>query len=406
VQTIKQAHKQGLLLKAEDEEAFLHLMAAYMYVEILWNSVTTKSDKWSHQIETRLLAVNDLKDPHIEIKNAPARPRVEISQPLLKANITEVMMGPKADDDAKAKVRKILDDNGLAGVPVTAASAAQDGASLDRTRRHSRRGRSAASIRARCLVTTSMARPKASAARLAAELLLEHVPAGNRTCGRPVFVRRPRDALTAKNPYQFALPSEAALRPTSASGSTTRDASRQRAVFGHLADFYGAFVDAHHRIAESLFVALSQKSSFRGGARLAYGSTKSYYGIQVIQRGGDIVVVQRGSIEIVEEGFHLSAALRSEGSAGGSRRLHGVDAGRRVRLLFRSTRLLDRCFLLPVGLFGFLFLGRIVATSRLALRSHVTSPPSRLPTKPQPCLQLLVQMIGFGQAIQRFAVVG
>jgi hypothetical protein len=33
-------------------------------------------------------------------------------------------MGPKADDDAKAKVRKILDDNGLAGVPVTAASAA------------------------------------------------------------------------------------------------------------------------------------------------------------------------------------------------------------------------------------------------------------------------------------------
>jgi Protein of unknown function (DUF2971) len=110
VQTIKQAHKQGLLLKAEDEEAFLHLMAAYMFVEILWNSVTTKSDKWSHQIETRLLAVNDLKNPHIEIKNAPARPRVEIPQPLLKANITEVMMGPKADDDARANVRKILDD--------------------------------------------------------------------------------------------------------------------------------------------------------------------------------------------------------------------------------------------------------------------------------------------------------
>ena len=81
VQTIKQAHKQGLLLKAEDEEAFLHLMAAYMYVEILWNSVTTKSDKWAHQVETRLLAVNDLKDPHLEIKNAPARPRVEIPQP-------------------------------------------------------------------------------------------------------------------------------------------------------------------------------------------------------------------------------------------------------------------------------------------------------------------------------------
>lgn len=124
VQTIKQAHKQGLLLKAEDEEAFLHLMAAYMFVEVLWNSVTTKSDKWSHQIETRLLAVNDLKSPHIEIKNAPSRPRVEIPQPLLKANITEVMIGPKADDDARSNVRKILDGNGLPDVPVTSASAA------------------------------------------------------------------------------------------------------------------------------------------------------------------------------------------------------------------------------------------------------------------------------------------
>lgn len=58
-----------------------------MFVEILWNSVTT-TDKWSHQIETRLLAVNDLKNSHIEIKNASARPRVETPQPLLKANIT------------------------------------------------------------------------------------------------------------------------------------------------------------------------------------------------------------------------------------------------------------------------------------------------------------------------------
>jgi hypothetical protein len=111
-------------------------------------------------------------------------------------------------------------------------------------------------------------------------------------------------------------PARPSLRPTSASGSATRDAGRQRAVFGHLADFYGAFVDAHHRIAESLFVALSRKSSFRSSTRLAYGSTKSYYRIQVIQGSGDIVVVQRGSIEIVEEGFHLPAALRSEGSAG------------------------------------------------------------------------------------------
>jgi hypothetical protein len=108
VETIKQAHRQGLLLKAEDEEAFLHKMSAYMYVEILWNSVTTKSEKWAHQLETRLLAVNDLKNPGIEIKNAPERPRVELPLPLLKPNITEIMTGPNADEDAGAQVRKIL----------------------------------------------------------------------------------------------------------------------------------------------------------------------------------------------------------------------------------------------------------------------------------------------------------
>jgi hypothetical protein len=123
VETVKQVYKQGLLLKAEDEEAFLHLMAAEMYVEILWNSVTTKADKWSHQAETRFLAVNDLKNPGIEIKNAPKRPRVEIPQPLLKANITEIMMGPKADDVTRTKVRQFLDDNGLEKIPVTSAAA-------------------------------------------------------------------------------------------------------------------------------------------------------------------------------------------------------------------------------------------------------------------------------------------
>lgn len=92
VETVKQAYRQGFLLKAADEEAFLHLIAAEMHVEILWNSVTTKADKWSHQAETRLLAVNDLKNPGIEIKNADKRPRVEIPQPLLKGNITEIMM--------------------------------------------------------------------------------------------------------------------------------------------------------------------------------------------------------------------------------------------------------------------------------------------------------------------------
>jgi hypothetical protein len=96
-------------------------MAAAMYVEILWNSVTTKASKWDHQLETRLLAVNDLKNPQLEIKNADIRPRVELPQPLLGANITEVMLGPTADEETKTQVRAFLDENGLSQVSLSAA---------------------------------------------------------------------------------------------------------------------------------------------------------------------------------------------------------------------------------------------------------------------------------------------
>ena len=121
--TVKQAYRAGLLLNVEDEEEFLHHMAAEMYVEVLWNSVTSKSDKWSHQCETRLLAINDLRNPKLEIHNAEKRPRLELPQPLLKRNIAEVMLGPTADDGAKARVRTFLDEHQLAHVSVTASAA-------------------------------------------------------------------------------------------------------------------------------------------------------------------------------------------------------------------------------------------------------------------------------------------
>src|SRR6266436_317861 len=113
IEILKQAYRAGLLLKVEDEEEFLHHMAAEMYVEILWNSVTSKASKWEHQYETRLLAVNDLRNPKLEIHNAAERPRVELPQPLLKKNIVEVMLGPKADDAAKGRMRTFLDENQL-----------------------------------------------------------------------------------------------------------------------------------------------------------------------------------------------------------------------------------------------------------------------------------------------------
>jgi hypothetical protein len=133
ISTVKRAYGAGLLLKAEDEEEFLHHMAAEMYVEILWNSVTSKASRWSHQRETRLLAVNDLRNPKIQIHNADQRPRVELPQPLLKRNIVEVMLGPRAEDAAKLRVRAFLDENKFQHVPVTTAAAQQSGAALSST---------------------------------------------------------------------------------------------------------------------------------------------------------------------------------------------------------------------------------------------------------------------------------
>jgi hypothetical protein len=120
--TVKEAFRRGLLLKASDEDEFLRHMAAEMYVEILWNSVTSKSTEWAHQRETRLLALNDLRNPKLQIHNAEKRPRVELPQPLLKPNVTEVMLGPKADEATKVRVRKFLDEHHLPHVPVTAAA--------------------------------------------------------------------------------------------------------------------------------------------------------------------------------------------------------------------------------------------------------------------------------------------
>jgi hypothetical protein len=94
-----------------------------MYVEVLWNSVTSKADQWSHQVETRLLALNYLPKPKLKIQNAKKRPRVELPQPLLKPNIVEVMLGPRMDDQANAKVRAFLDENDLKHVPITVAKA-------------------------------------------------------------------------------------------------------------------------------------------------------------------------------------------------------------------------------------------------------------------------------------------
>jgi hypothetical protein len=121
IDTIKQTHAAGAIRNGQDARVFFLHMAAEMQVEILWNCVTTKDSSWSHQNETRLLALNNLKSPHLTIHNKDKRPRLEISQPLLKKSIVEVMVGPKADGAADGRARRFLSAHGLSHVPVTRA---------------------------------------------------------------------------------------------------------------------------------------------------------------------------------------------------------------------------------------------------------------------------------------------
>jgi hypothetical protein len=119
---IEHVHAAGWLRTKEEAGKLCHHLAASMYVEILWNCVTTKDSNWSHQNEMRLLARNFLKNPRLPIVNADKRPRLEIIQPLLRTSIVEVMMGPNSDPEAFTRMRKFLDSRDLRNVPVTRAA--------------------------------------------------------------------------------------------------------------------------------------------------------------------------------------------------------------------------------------------------------------------------------------------
>jgi hypothetical protein len=124
IDIIGQAHTEGGIRNGQDAMMFFRHMAAEMTVEILWNCVTSKDQNWSHQNEMRLLALNNLKKPHLPIYNADIRPRLELPQPQLKKSIVEVMVGPNADAAAEERVRQFLDSHGLSHVPIRRAGTA------------------------------------------------------------------------------------------------------------------------------------------------------------------------------------------------------------------------------------------------------------------------------------------
>ncbi len=116
---IKREHLAGSIPEGRIAQALFRRLLAEMYVEVLWNCVTSKSDDWRHQNETRLLVLNRLKDPHLTVSNDRDRPYVKIPQPTLKRSLREVMVGPAADEGAEDNVRAILTKQNLGGIPVT-----------------------------------------------------------------------------------------------------------------------------------------------------------------------------------------------------------------------------------------------------------------------------------------------
>lgn len=119
IETIRNANNEGAITSGWEAMMFFRHIAVEMSIEMLWNCVTTKDQSWSHQNETRLLALNNLKNPQIRIHNSPERPRVELPQPLLKKCITEIMLGPKASAATAEKIEKFLKANNLSNIPIT-----------------------------------------------------------------------------------------------------------------------------------------------------------------------------------------------------------------------------------------------------------------------------------------------
>jgi hypothetical protein len=70
--------------------------------------------------------LNNLRQPHLPIHNAEQRPRLELHQPLLKAKLMEVMVGPKVGASVEAKMRAFLEGRDLAHVPITPSTSSLD----------------------------------------------------------------------------------------------------------------------------------------------------------------------------------------------------------------------------------------------------------------------------------------
>ncbi|WP_414463644.1 DUF2971 domain-containing protein [Hyphomicrobium sp. DY-1] len=114
------ARQRGLVTANAAGLAFTKAMATHMAVPIIWNSITTKSLDWEHERELRMLAVNDLTNPHLPIHHRDdGRSYVIVPMPLLETGmVAEIVVGANAHVDAEAEVEHLLRSVGMHAVPL------------------------------------------------------------------------------------------------------------------------------------------------------------------------------------------------------------------------------------------------------------------------------------------------
>jgi hypothetical protein len=99
---------------------FDNLNHAFLATQLIWNCLTAKCDRFSHEQETRyiIMGVRNTFDPCRRSRNG--RDYVETPLPLnTPGNITEILVGPDAPANAEARVTELLRSHGYPdNVPV------------------------------------------------------------------------------------------------------------------------------------------------------------------------------------------------------------------------------------------------------------------------------------------------
>ena len=116
---LKAARQRELVTTNASGLVFVKTLAALMNVPLVWNCITTKSNDWEHEQELRMLAMNDLTKPHLQIYHRDNnRPYVVIPIDFGKEGIiSEIMVGSDAHAGAEDEVRALLHKLGMSELP-------------------------------------------------------------------------------------------------------------------------------------------------------------------------------------------------------------------------------------------------------------------------------------------------